>query len=70
MVQRKPFMLWVGCGNEDGDTQRWGLFVAAESGVLQRLFSRVDTSSAVAALEKQLENIVTAEFPQAFWEPR
>jgi hypothetical protein len=61
MVQRKPFPLWVGCGNEDGNTTRWGLFVKAEPGFFQRGLKQLDPSSSVIALEQQLEGIVKAE---------
>lgn len=69
MVQRRPLMLWVGCGNEDGSTHRWSLFVAAERGPLQRLFSRADPAPSVAALEQALERIVRAAgFEAVAWE--
>ena len=61
MIQRKPFRLWVGCGNEVGNFQQWGLFVEAESGLFQKLFKRVDPSPSVAALEQELEKIVRTE---------
>jgi hypothetical protein len=69
MVQRKPFSLWVGCSNEDHSLSRWGLFVEAEKGILQKLFSRADTSSSVSGLEKEIERLVReAGFEDVQWE--
>jgi hypothetical protein len=61
MIQRKPFMLWVGCGNETGNSKQWSLFVEAEPGLFQKLLKRVDPSPSVAALEQKLEKIIKAE---------
>jgi len=71
MVHRKPFMLWVGCGNEAGNAKQWGLFVEAEPGLLQKVFKRVDASPSVTVLEQQLETIVKAasECEDVGWEP-
>lgn len=71
MVSRRPFLLWVGCGNEDGSEDRWTLFAAAEPGLLRRMFRRVDPRPAVARLEEHLAHIV-ADIPDArnvVWEP-
>jgi len=61
MVQRKPYRLWVGCGNEDGSTTRWNLFVEAEPSILQKMLKTIDPALSVSALEKELEEIVKAE---------
>ena len=61
MVQRKPFMLWVGCGNEQGSTNRWSIFVEAEQGFLQKIFRNENPLSLIAELENQLEDIVRKE---------
>jgi hypothetical protein len=61
MVQRKPFPLWIGCGNEDGSKTRWSLLVTAEPNIFQKILKRVDTAPAVSALETELEQIVRAE---------
>ena len=63
MLHRKPFMLWVGCGNEDGSTERWCLFAEAEVPWLKRLFGGVDTKPALVDLRTHLEAIV-AEDPE------
>jgi len=43
MVSRKPFMLWLGCGNTDGSTTEWSVFPVAEVPFFQRLFKRPKT---------------------------
>jgi len=69
MVHRKPFSLWVGCGNEDESQTRWGLFVEAEKGILHKLFGRKDTSSSVRTLENNLEKLAReAGFEDIQWE--
>jgi hypothetical protein len=71
MVARKPFPLWVACGNEDGSTSRWSMFVAAEPSPWQKLFRSVDPRPAVAELEAHLADIV-GHVPDArdvVWEP-
>ena len=40
LVQRKPFMLWVGCGNTDGSRDEWRAFPIAERTLLQRMLGR------------------------------
>lgn len=61
MVQRKPYKLWVGCGNEVGNSMQWGVFVEAEPGLLHKLLKRGAPSPSVATLEHQLEKIVMLE---------
>lgn len=69
MVQRKPFPLWVGCGNETGSRSRWGLFVEAGLGPIQKLLKRVDVDATIGALERVLENSARqAGFEHIEWE--
>ncbi|WP_428623005.1 hypothetical protein [Sedimenticola sp.] len=69
MVYRKPFSLWVGCGNEDESKTRWGLFVEVEKSLLQKLFGSADATTSVAALENHLETLVReAGFEDIQWE--
>jgi hypothetical protein len=58
MLARKPYMLWVGCGNRNGNTDEWGAFVTAEPGVFQRLFSRPDTKPTVDRIHQALHEIM------------
>jgi hypothetical protein len=30
MISRKPFMLWLGCGNIEGSTTEWSIFPAVD----------------------------------------
>lgn len=69
MVHRKPFSLWVGCGNEDKSQTKWGLFVEVEKSLFQKLFGSADTSASVVALENCLETLVReASFEDIQWE--
>lgn len=58
MVARKPFMLWLGCGNTDGSTTEWSVFPVAESSLIQRLFRRIDPNSEVERLRAHLAELV------------
>jgi hypothetical protein len=58
VVQRTPFMLWVGCAGVDDSTTEWQLQIAAELPVFARLFRRVDPAPAVAQLREHLRAIV------------
>jgi hypothetical protein len=64
IVTRKPYLLWIGCGNRAGRTDEWGAFVVAEPGLLQRLSGSVDLRTAVDRLHRVLDEIMH-EVPQA-----
>lgn len=64
VLTRKPYLLWIGCGNRADRTDEWGAFVTAEPNVIQRFFRTVDTGPAVARLTKVLKEIMQ-EVPQA-----
>ncbi|MGO8934105.1 MAG: hypothetical protein ACLP0B_00585 [Steroidobacteraceae bacterium] len=64
IVTRKPYLLWIGCGNRAGRTDEWGAFVVAEPGLLQRLSGSVDLRTAVDRLHQVLDEIMH-EVPQA-----
>jgi hypothetical protein len=71
MCARAPFMLWVGCGSvldqepgaphPSGKDMTWSCFVTAEKPFLRGLFKRIDTTSAVAQLYREVEAILKAE---------
>ena len=74
MCSRKPFMLWVGCGNVvDYETAQpndpapakenvvWHCFPVAEVPFWRRLLSRPDTSAPVAKLSADLHAILNGE---------
>jgi hypothetical protein len=68
-LKRKPFSLWVGCGNEEGSTIRWCLFVEAETGLFNKLFNRTNPFHEIKSVESTLENIVLNEgFGNVKWE--
>ncbi|MCX7072370.1 MAG: hypothetical protein NTW01_15435 [Gammaproteobacteria bacterium] len=58
MVSRKPFMLWLGCGNTDGSITEWSIFPVAEPSLLQRIFKRQVTGPAVEVLWSHVKAIV------------
>ena len=58
MVARKPFMLWLGCGNMDGSTTEWSVFPVAEPSLMQRLFRRIDPTSEVEKLKAHVAELV------------
>jgi len=58
MISRKPFMLWLGCGNTEGSTTEWSVFPAVEPPLVQRLFKRHATEPAVQALWEHVKAIV------------
>jgi hypothetical protein len=58
VVQRTPFMLWVGCASVDDSPTEWQLQIAAELPLVARLFRRVDPAPAVATLREHLRAIV------------
>lgn len=58
MVSRKPFLLWLGCGNTDGSTTEWSVFPVAEMSALQRIFKRADTAAEIEKLKAHLSVLV------------
>ncbi len=58
MVSRKPFKLWLGCGNTDGSTNEWSVFPVAEPSMIQRLFRRVNPAAEVEKLRAHLAELV------------
>jgi hypothetical protein len=74
MCQRKPFRLWIGCGNVEVDTAEksddvlpdagaivWHLFVVSEPGLLQRLLNKAGTADATARLSSVVERLLKGE---------
>jgi hypothetical protein len=73
MCTRDPFMLWIGCGSvldhepipdaprPSGKDVIWSCFVTAEKPFLRSLFKRIDTSSAVEKLYKEVESLLKSE---------
>ncbi|BDU21690.1 hypothetical protein DYGSA30_31470 [Dyella sp. GSA-30] len=47
MLQRKPFPLWVGCGNRFDTTDEWGAFVTAEPNLLYKIRHGADVKRMV-----------------------
>lgn len=58
MLSRKPFMLWLGCGNTDGSTTEWNVFPVAELSTVQRLFKRINPAPEIEKLRAHLIELV------------
>ncbi len=54
VLQRRPYLLWVGCANETGRTDRWGAFVCAEPHLWQRWRHSLDLRADVARVQARL----------------
>ena len=69
MLSRRPFLLWVGCGNVDdsldgqpsGNPITWHCFATAEVPLLKRIFGKPDTGPALSELSGHLHAILSAE---------
>lgn len=71
MCTRKPYMLWVGCGNIDAEEESneapcsaeiiWHCFVVAEVPFMKKLFGKVDTNTGVVKLTTELHDILESE---------
>lgn len=69
MLSRKPFSLWVGCGNVDdiGRSEAepseivWHCFPVAEVPFFKRIFGEPDTAAALLKLNSDLESILFEE---------
>ena len=58
VVARQPFPLWLGCGNVDGEVDQWRLFPVAEPSFRRRIFHRLETTTALETLWKQVTKLV------------
>jgi hypothetical protein len=58
MVLRKPFTLWIGCGNRRESTNEWMAFVVAEGARLRRLLRMLDPSKEVSRVSDVLGEIM------------
>jgi hypothetical protein len=58
VVSRKPFLLWLSCGNVDGSETEWMVYPVAEPSWIQRLFERINTRPALEGLWRHVREIV------------
>ena len=58
VVSRKPFLLWLCCGNIDGSEIEWMVYPVAEPSLIQRIFKRVDTRPALERLWRHVRELV------------
>jgi len=64
MCKRKPFMLWVGCGNIDEVEKEdiiWHCFVEAEISIFKKIFRKINTKGAIDKLSNELKEIFESE---------
>lgn len=58
VVTRKPFLLWLSCGNVDDSETEWMVYPVAEPSWLQRLFERINTRPALEGLWRHVQELV------------
>jgi hypothetical protein len=58
VVSRKPFLLWLSCGNVDDSETEWLVYPVAEPSWVQRLFDRINTRLALAELWRHVQELV------------
>ena len=58
MLIRKPYRLWIGCGNRYGCIDEWCVFVEAEPNIFQSVFRRIDSGQSVNRIYKILQEII------------
>jgi hypothetical protein len=58
MLRRKPFRLWVACGNRGERTDEWIAFAVAEGGLIRRALGTIDPSREVERLSELLGEIM------------
>lgn len=70
IISRKPFLVWIGCGNTDESTTQWSVFPAAEMSALQFIFKRKYSMLEVERLTDHLLTIVPSipRVKNIFWE--
>ena len=61
MIQKKPFQLWIGCGNKDGQRDRWNIFIVAEPPFLLNLVKPKGILKSISKIEHHLEDIIRKE---------
>jgi len=72
ICKRKPFLLWIGCGNMDESDEEtnktvqkenivWHCFVEAEISFFKKFFSKVNTIEAMEKLNNELKDILEKE---------
>jgi len=58
VVARKPFLLWLSCGNVDNSETEWLVHPVAEPSWLQRFFQHIDTKPALEGLWRHVPELV------------
>jgi hypothetical protein len=58
MISRKPFLLWLGCGNTDGSITERSVFPVVEVPFYKRLFSKPTTANSADQLWDHIKDMV------------
>jgi len=58
VMSRKPFVLWLGCGNTEGNVAEWSVFTGTDIPMLQRLFKRVNPAAEIEKLRRHLAELL------------
>lgn len=60
ILKRRPYLLWIGCAKERGDTDRWGAFVCADPNLLQQWMLAVQLRADIARVQARLLELLVA----------
>ncbi|HEY4215188.1 MAG TPA: hypothetical protein VGM84_27195 [Steroidobacteraceae bacterium] len=60
ILRRRPYLLWIGCAKEYGNTGRWGAFVCAQPNVLQHWMLAVQLRADIARVQARLLEVLMA----------
>ena len=61
VAHRKPFFLWIDCGNIQGKKHQWRCFVQAEPNIFQKLLHMAEIQRAADVLFTKMADILHAE---------
>lgn len=59
-IKNDDFRLWIGCGQYGDDLDRFLCFIEPHAPVIRRLFRKIDTSGPVLALQRALNEVLSA----------
>ena len=60
-VERQPFRMWIGCGHYQEYPDGYLCFIEPHKPFVWKLFRRVETRAAVGAMQRALDEILSAE---------
>lgn len=60
-IKNDGFKLWVGCGNYEEYPDGFLCFIEPHTPVIQKLFKKIETRARVEALQKAMDEVLSAE---------